>query len=280
MGIEINTKEILNKWETELLYRIDNIKKEYGKPWLSIVRVGNREDSKLYVNNKLRKAEKLGIETSLFELDEKTRQQDLNELMSVMRNPTILQLPLPDHLDAAEAMSHLRPELDVDGLATYQKGLLVDGREEAMVPATALGVVRILESITDLKGTRVAIVSRSELIGKPLAQLILQKNGYPVILHSKVPTMIMFDEIANSQIVVTGCGQRAIFDHRHFRISGQVIIDCSMTRVRNIPGVGDVNKEDIINNTMNSIASGFGHTGPATVMGLMNNVVKYYEMMM
>ena len=78
MGIEINTKEILNKWETELLYRIDNIKKEYGKPWLSIIKVGDREDSKLYVNNKLRKAEKLGIETSLFELDEKTRQQDLN----------------------------------------------------------------------------------------------------------------------------------------------------------------------------------------------------------
>lgn len=272
-GKEINSKDIIARWQDKIS---DTIILHNLKPELIIITVGDREDSRLYVNNKVKKAKELGIEPYVVKLDSTITQGGLNIAMSQIDRPAILQLPLPDHLDAVEALSNLRPEYDMDGLTTYQKGLLVDGRDEAMIPATAKGVMQILKWLTTLKGQKVAIVSRSELIGKPLAQLILQNDGYPVILHSKIPITKLREELYNADIIITGCGKRAIFDSSFFRKSGQIIIDCSMEKIEGVKGVGDVNKEDVLLNTNNLIASGYGHTGPATVMGLMENVVKYY----
>lgn len=275
MGRELNTKSILKDWEAEIKERISSLQ---TTPRLIIVSVGDKNESNLYVNNKLKKAKELGIDTLLLKLGNDITQKQLNTTMCQIDAPAILQLPIPRHLNSDEALSYLRPEYDVDGLTIYQKGLLVSGSNEAMIPATALGVIRLLESETDISGKKVAIISRSELIGKPLFQLILQKNGYPVVLHSKIGLTKILCEMANSDVVVTGCGQRAIFDHRCFRTSGQILIDCSMNKLEGIVGVGDMLKEDILIYTDNTIASGYGHTGPATVLGLMNNVVKYYEM--
>ena len=275
---EINTKEILKKWQIELEGRLDRLKRNGHEPRLNIITVSSNECGKLYVNNKIKKAEELGIECSIFGLDEYTNQDMLNELIGCMRHPTILQLPIPKHLDKDEALRYLKPELDVDGLTIYQKGLLVNGDKKAMVPATAAGVVRIIEHITNIQGKKVAILSRSELIGKPLTQLILQKDGYPIIMHSKIPEYELNYEMMDADIVVTGCGKRAIFDSNNFDVDCQILIDCSMHRSPVRDGVGDIDKEDILKHTDNLIASGYGHTGPATVMGLMDNVAKYYEL--
>ena len=275
---EINTKEILKKWQIELEGRLDRLKRNGHEPRLNIITVSSNEDGKLYVNNKIKKAEELGIECSIFGLDEYTNQDMLNELIGCMRHPTILQLPIPKHLDKDEALRYLKPELDVDGLTIYQKGLLVNGDKKVMVPATAAGVVRIIEHITNIQGKKVAILSRSELIGKPLAQLILQKDGYPIVMHSKIPEYELNYEMMDADIVVTGCGKRAIFDSNNFDVDCQILIDCSMYRSPVRDGVGDIDKEDILKHTDNLIASGYGHTGPATVMGLMENVIKHYEL--
>lgn len=275
---EINTKEILKKWQIELEGRLDRLKRNGHEPRLNIITVSSNEDGKLYVNNKIKKAEELGIECSIFGLDEYTNQDMLNELIGCMRHPTILQLPIPKHLDKDEALRYLKPEFDVDGLTIYQKGLLVNGDKKAMVPATAAGVVRIIEHVTNIHGKKVAILSRSELIGKPLAQLILQKDGYPIVMHSKIPEYELNYEMMDADIVVTGCGKRAIFDSNNFDVDCQILIDCSMYRSPVRDGVGDIDKEDILKHTDNLIASGYGHTGPATVMGLMENVVKHYEL--
>lgn len=275
---EINTKEILKKWQIELEGRLDRLKRNGHEPRLNIITVPSNEDGKLYVNNKIKKAEELGMECSIFELDEYTSQNMLNELIGCMRHPTILQLPIPKHLDKEEALRYLKPELDVDGLTIYQKGLLVNGDKKAMVPATAAGVVRIIEHITNIQGKKVAILSRSELIGKPLAQLILQKDGYPIVMHSKISEYELNYEMMDADIVVTGCGKRAIFDSNNFDVDCQILIDCSMYRSPVRDGVGDIDKEDILKHTDNLIASGYGHTGPTTVMGLMENVVKHYEL--
>ena len=191
--------------------------------------------------------------------------------------PSILQLPIPEHLNAEEAMSYLDPKWDVDGLTPTQKGKLVNGDEHALEPATAKGVIRLLENEISLTGKRVAIVSRSPLIGQPLSQMILQRDGIPTILHSKVSDDILRTIMKSSDVVVTGCGKRAIFDASYFNFKGQIIIDCSMARDDDIPGVGDVDKEDILLFSLNKIASGYGHTGPATVLGLMDNIIKCYE---
>lgn len=275
---EINTKEILKKWQMELEGRLDRLKRNGHKPRLNIITVSSNEDGKLYVNNKIKKAEELGIECSIFRLDEYTNQDMLNKLIGCMSHPTILQLPIPKHLDKDEALRYLKPEFDVDGLTIYQKGLLVNGDKKAMIPATAAGVVRIIEHVTNIQRKKVAILSRSELIGKPLAQLILQKDGYPIVMHSKIPEYELNYEMMDADIVVTGCGKRAIFDSNNFDVDCQILIDCSMYRSPVRDGVGDIDKEDILKHTDNLIASGYGHTGPATVMGLMENVVKYYEL--
>lgn len=275
---EINTKEILKKWQIELEGRLDRLKRNGHEPRLNIITVSSNEDGKLYVNNKIKKAEELGIECSIFRLDEYTNQDMLNELIGCMRHPTILQLPIPKHLDKDEALRYLKPEFDVDGLTIYQKGLLVNGDKKAMVPATAAGVVRIIEHITNIQGKKVAILSRSELIGKPLTQLILQKDGYPIVMHSKISEYELNYEMMDADIVVTGCGKRAIFDSNNFDVDCQILIDCSMHKSPVRDGVGDIDKEDILKHTDNLIASGYGHTGPATVMGLMDNVAKYYEL--
>lgn len=274
LGTEINTKEIITEWEKDIKTRIDKLK---CIPQLNIIKVGSREESKLYVNNKIKKSKKLGIDVHLIEFPEDVTQDELNEALRIMNKPTILQLPLPEHLNAEKALENLCPECDVDGLTVYQKGLLAEGRSEAFVPATAAGVIKLIESVREIKGRKVAIISRSELIGKPLVNCILQKDGYPVILHSKVAYHRLKTEMRTADIIVTGCGKRAIFGAENVSV-GQVIIDCSMASKEGINGVGDFDKEDVLLHTKNTIASGFGHTGPATVMGLMENVIKYYEL--
>ena len=279
MGYEIDSKMIIKKWEDEIRDRLDKITKLSYYPLIFvIVTVGESSESRLYVKNKVKKARELGIQSEVFSLPETVTQKELNKVLNEMVYPTILQLPLPPHLDHHEALEHLDYTLDLDGLTNTQAGMLAKCDPRALEPATAKGVIRILEDLVVLEKMKVAILSRSELIGIPLSHMLLQRDAYPVIMHSKILPIELGREIRTADIVVTGCGKRAIFTAENFNQSGQVIIDCSMTRVRNIPGVGDVNKEDVIKNTMNLIASGFGHTGPATVMGLMDNIVKYYEM--
>ena len=144
---EINSKDILNKWENELEDRVFNL--YLSDPFLEmnllILRVGRRPETDLYVRNKITKAEELRIDVTVFELPEDTTQSELNQYLMAADTPTILQLPIPEHLNAEEARSYLDPKWDVDGLTPTQKGKLVNGDEHALEPATAK---RILLSIT------------------------------------------------------------------------------------------------------------------------------------
>lgn len=275
LGTEINTKEIVDKWIEELKVRCNNL---FTTPYLTIIQIGDNEASNKYIKNKLSMADRLGIYAIHLKFPETITQTELNMVMKRYGEfPIILQLPVPDHIDVEKAMKQIDPKSDVDGFTHYQKALLLDGNMNALVPATALGIHRILkETVGDLTGKKVAIVNRSHLIGKPLMQLLLSENAVPTMLHSKVPQDILKKEIYNSDIVITGCGKRKIFNSKNFS-PGQVLIDCSMDRVDGTPGVGDMDKEEILKNVFVKIASGYGHTGLATTVGLMNNVIKTYE---
>lgn len=275
LGSEINTKEIVGQWIEELKVRCNNL---FTTPYLTIIQIGDNEASNKYIKNKLSMADRLGIYARHLKFPETITQTELNMVMKHYGEfPIILQLPVPDHIDVEKAMKQIDPKSDVDGFTHYQKALLLDGNMNALVPATALGIHRILkETVGDLTGKKVAIVNRSHLIGKPLMQLLLSENAVPTMLHSKVPQDILKKEIYNSDIVITGCGKRKIFNSKNFS-PGQVLIDCSMDRVDGIPGVGDMDKEEILKNVFVKIASGYGHTGLATTVGLMNNVIKTYE---
>lgn len=278
LGTEINTKEIVKQWIEELKVRSRNL---FTTPNLTIIQIGDNEASNKYIKNKLSMADELGIYARHLKFPETITQTELNMVMKHYGEfPIILQLPVPDHINVEQAMAQIDPKSDVDGFTHYQKALLLDGNMDALVPATALGIHRILkETVGDLTGNKVAIVNRSHLIGKPLMQLLLSENAVPIMLHSKVPANLLKQEIYNSDIVVTGCGKRKIFNSKNFS-PGQVLIDCSMNRVDGIPGVGDMDKEEILKNIYVQIASGYGHTGMATTVGLMENVIKVYEQQM
>lgn len=270
--MEINTKAIIEKWQQELINRISNLNVE---PVLNIIQIGNYEASNKYVANKVKTCKKLGINVNLLKFSS-LKQDVLENLLAIQDEPTILQLPVQD-INVDEAMKWLKGSIDVDGFTIMQKGKLVNGDVNTLVPATALGVHRILkETVGDLTGKKVVIVNRSHLIGQPLLQLMLKENAYVSMLHSKTPTERLREELKSADIVITGCGKRAIFGKEYFK-NGQVLIDCSMYHEEGISGVGDMDKEDILNNLDVKIASGYGHTGPTTVMGLMENVIRSYE---
>lgn len=271
--IEINTKEIVEKWQEEIKERINKLN---FKPALNIIQIGDKEESNIYVRNKMKTGEKLGIEVNIIKHD-KASQKVIECDLEMAYCPTILQLPV-EGINVNKAMRYLSGLYDVDGFTIFQKGLLADGDHRALIPATALGVLRILKETAGLlSGKKVVIVNRSHLIGKPLMQLMLNENAYVTVCHSKTPADELKREMKEADIVITGCGLRKVFDSSYFK-DGQILIDCSMAKVEGIKGVGDMDKEDILKKLNVKIASGFGHTGIATVTALFDNVIKFYEL--
>lgn len=271
--IEINTKEIVEKWQEEIKERINKLN---FKPALNIIQIGDKEESNIYVRNKMKTGEKLGIEVNIIKHD-KASQKVIECDLEMAYCPTILQLPV-EGINVNKAMRYLSGLYDVDGFTIFQKGLLADGDHRALIPATALGVLRILKETAGLlSGKKVVIVNRSHLIGKPLMQLMLNENAYVTVCHSKTPADELKREMKEADIVITGCGLRKVFDSSYFK-DGQILIDCSMAKVEGIRGVGDMDKEDILKKLNVKIASGFGHTGIATVTALFDNVIKFYEL--
>lgn len=279
MGRELNSRILLRRWEEELKNRVQELYRQGIIPCLNIIRVGDRPDSKLYVENKIKKCIELGVNAKILNvLDNEHTEDDVAILCGTANVPTIVQMPLPKWVDARRCVNLLDPAVDVDGLGTIQKGYLQEGSPYAYEPATAKGVIRLIEGHGPIEGKKVVIVSRSELIGLPLAKMILDRDGYPMVLHSKVCWARVRYEMRCADIVVTGCGKRSIFDCKDAGMaSEQLIIDCSMAKERDIDGVGDFNKESVIKYTDACIASGYGHTGPATILGLIDNVLKAYE---
>lgn len=282
--MEIKTKEYAELWKNELKHEVNKLK---IKPTLIIIIAKDYyEPSSIYVFNKTRIATEIGISVKTVEItdwENKAQEELKGDIQTIIETHTncsvICQLPFPKLSE--ETIAELIPvEFDVDGFTMYQKGLLVSGSEKALIPCTALGVMKLLKYVHgDLTGKSIAIVNRSNLIGKPLIQLALQNNMTPKFIHSKTDEDEKFDSIQNSSIVVTGCGKRKLFDHKNFNMGNvETIIDCSMDKVTDVPGVGDCDKEKILNFLPHiNIASGYGHTGTMTVLGLCENVIKAHK---
>lgn len=282
--MEINTKAFAEQWKEQLKIEIKHLN---STPRLLIIMAEDYyEPSKKYVANKIKVADELGIAVVKAEVKWKgrTREEILFTLSQIINKhegySIIVQLPFPQLTE--EDIANLIPtNADVDGFTNEQKGLLASGSYNALIPCTALGVIRLLEHLHgDLTSKSIAIVNRSNLIGKPLIQLALQKNMTPTILHTKSNGFDKINSFENSDIIVTGCGKRKLFNASDIRKETvKTIIDCSMDRAEGVPGVGDFDKEDILEKCPNiNIASGYGHTGVLTVVALCENVLKSHKL--
>lgn len=285
--MEINSKAIAEHWKKELQIATNNFFKEFRRfPTLAIVVAdGYSGPSSIYVNNKKKLGEEIGASVRLIKIkwkDKSPEEIKVNLIYTLGRlnlsadvDGIIVQLPFPE-MTEEEISKLIQPSKDVDGFTMEQKHLLDIGDKNALVPCTAKGVMKIIEhqinsvNLEEVEGKTIAIVNRSNLIGKPLSKLALSKNMTPIICHSKSDRRLL----GTADIIVTGCGLRKNFDSADVSTKTQVIVDCSMHKKDGIPGVGDFDKEDVLENCPKvAIASGYGHTGPMTVLALFDNLL-------
>lgn len=250
------------------------------QPHLTIIRVGDDMASGVYIRNKVRMCEQIGITHNVMHIDSNVTTDDLIYIIQESVNSVpeisgcIVQLPLPDHIDERKVLDSIRPLKDVDGLGAVQIGWLRTKDPRAFKPCTPKGIIDLLHYYdVDLKGLDVAIINASEIVGKPLAELMLQEKATPTICHSK--TQFLRDIMKHSDIVVTAIGKAGYFNHLDFN-PGTIIVDVSMNRDENGKLCGDVKKSDydVLQEMGCQIVPVPGGVGRTTVLSLMKNVIK------
>lgn len=271
----LDGKKVSAKVREDLKLEVDNLKKEGIKPKLAVIMVGNDPASKVYVRNKNKACEEIGIEYEEFLLDEKTTMEELlNVIDNLNKNKNIdgilLQSPIPKHLDINKAFRAILPEKDVDGFHPINAGKLSIG-EKCFVPCTPHGVVKIIEEYNiETEGKNVVIVGRSNIVGKPLIQCMLQKNATVTVCHSKTRNLEEFTRKADILIVAIG---KQKFITENIVKEGVVVIDIGINRNEEGKLVGDVDFDNV-SKKASYITPVPGGVGPMTVAMLMENVVE------
>ncbi len=258
---------------SQLKERVASMEK---KPHLAIVLVGSDPASEIYVRKKLEKAEAIGVKATLKKLDEKTPEDELLALVKELNadpevHGFIVQSPLPKQIDEKKVIEAIDPKKDVDGWTSANMGRMFLGLD-AFLPATPAGVMEILKFYDiDMSGKNVTVIGRSNVVGKPLAFLLLQKNATVTICHSR--TKNLKEHTENADIVIAAVGKPGLVTADMVK-EGSYIIDVGTTRVDGKLR-GDVDFENVIKKANCSPVP--GGVGPMTVSILISNVVKAAE---
>jgi methylenetetrahydrofolate dehydrogenase (NADP+)/methenyltetrahydrofolate cyclohydrolase len=251
------------------------------KPKLTIITIGEDDASKVYVRNKIKTATSLGIEVKHVQLDGEIGQKGAERIIieeSIQTDAIMLQLPIPKHLDEKILINLIPQEKDVDGLTDLNMGMLVNNHPYAIVPATAMGVYKIISHVLetgDLTGVDVTVVNRSQLIGKPLQALLTNHNATVTVCHSRTDNLQ--NHTSRSHIVVTGIGQPKYFDSYYFS-DYQMIIDCGMNRDEENKLCGDVDVDEVQQELKVHVTPTPGGTGILTTACLMLSVIHCYNL--
>ena len=275
MATIIDGKALAKKVRGELKEECEKLKEQGIFPKLAVVMVGDNPASKVYVRNKSRACQEVGIEYQEYLLDEKTTQKELEELIQKLNQTKeihgiLLQSPVPAHLDINEAFKNINYLKDVDGFTPESVGRLSIG-EDTFVSCTPFGIIRMFEEYNiDLEGKHVVILGRSNIVGKPLIQCCLQKNATVTVCHSK--TKNLEKHTREADVVIAAIGQ-AKFVKADMVKEGAVIIDVGINRNEDGKLVGDVDFE-AVSQKASYITPVPGGVGPMTIAMLMNNVIK------
>lgn len=274
----INGTALSNKIKDELALKIERIKTKHNKiPSLAVVIVGNDPASQIYVKNKSKACEKCGINSLKYELLESTTEKDLLKLIDELNNKEeingiLVQLPLPKHIDDKSVIKAISPKKDVDCFHVSNIGSMFVGDfdfDKSMLPCTPKGCVKLIKSVlgNNLSGKKVCVVGRSNIVGKPVAQLMLNENCTIKMVHSK--TENLKDECLWADILIVAIGKPKFITEDMVK-TGAVVIDVGMNRVEQ--GLcGDVDFDNVIEK-VKYIAPVPGGVGPMTIACLMENV--------
>ena len=265
----IDGKAIAAKLRAELKETIDKLQR---KPGLAVVIVGEDSASQIYVRNKIRACNELGIRSYSYELPANCTQTALEKLLDELAKDEqidgiLLQLPLPKGLDAESAIKHIPVEKDVDGFSAHNLGLLLQHKEK-VVACTPLGIMKMLEKEgIDVSGKNAVVIGRSETVGKPMAMLLLNANATVTICHSKTQNLAEICKTADILVAAVG---KAKFVTADMIKEGAVVIDVGMNRDENGKLCGDVDFENVKEHTA-YITPVPGGVGPMTITMLMYN---------
>lgn len=263
---------------------LNNIKKEVEnfdvKPTLAVIIVGNDPASKVYVKNKIKKSEFLGFNSILKELSEDIQKEELLDVIKNLNNDKnvngiLLQLPLPKGLDEKDFLDEISPIKDVDGFTTYNSGKLFKGEKPYSIACTPKGIIKLLETKNiNLEGKVAVVVGRSNIVGKPVANLLLQKNATVIQAHSKTKNLPEILKLAD--IIISATGKEEFIKGDMVK-KGAIIIDVGITRNKNGKLTGDVDFESVYNK-VSYITPVPGGVGPMTIATLMENTLELYKL--
>lgn len=272
----INGKEIANKVKQELKNKISSLTSA-KQPALAVILVGDDEASRIYVTNKQKAAKEVGIICEVFEFSSSIGEQALlysiDELNSNPDiNGIIVQLPLPKHIDSLKVLSHINPIKDVDGFNPINSGLLSYNDCSALISATPKGILELLKSSNiELKGKHAVVIGRSNIVGKPVSQLLLNNDCTVTTAHSHTQNLPQIVQTAD--IVVVACGSPKLVKKEWIK-KGAVIIDVGINRL-NGKLCGDVDFDEV-KEQASFITPVPGGVGPMTVAMLLTNTFEAF----
>ncbi len=271
----IDGKKISAEIKEELKNEVAQLKSQGIEGTLAVIQVGNDPASSVYVNNKKKACAYIGINSESFELPEETTQEELLALIAKLNaddsiNGILVQLPVPKHIDEKTIINAISPKKDVDGFHPESVGSLVIG-QPGFVSCTPAGIIELLKrSNVTIDGKNCVIVGRSNIVGKPMALLMLRENATVTIAHSH--TKNLKEICQNADILIIAIGKREFITGDYIK-EGAVVIDVGIHRDENNKLAGDV-KYDEAEKKASQITPVPGGVGPMTIAMLMNNCVK------
>ena len=280
MGIKMDGKALADKICLDLKGRCDRLIGLGIHPVLTIVTTGDDTASKVYVRNKVKRCEEIGIKADVRHYDYLT-EQDFLDLNREVDNPIIVQEPITGEVDHEFVAEYLNPVQDVDGFADYNVARLATGGKPYNYPCTPNGVMTLLHEYgVEIEGKNALVIGRSNIVGRPMSMMLEHEGATVTITHSKTDNYTLFSKMATADIIVSAVGKHNFVNVDALEcyprvIKNKVIIDVGMNRDENGKLCGDFS-EDF------KAKFGFytptpGSTGPMTVIMLMTNVINFYE---
>ncbi len=270
----LDGKKVSQRVKDELKDKVLKLKEEGVNPGLAVIIVGNDSASRVYVNNKKKACEYIGIRSEEYALPEETTEEELLALVDKLNKKDdihgiLCQLPLPKHIDEEKILYAIDPRKDVDAFHPVNVGKIMIGDFD-FLPCTPAGVMDLIEeSGIDLAGKECVVIGRSNIVGKPQAMLLLHKNATVTICHSK--TKDLKEVCKRADVLVVAIGRAKMVDESYIK-DGAVVIDVGMDRDENDKLCGDVDFDSACKKA-GYITPVPGGVGPMTIATLMRNAV-------
>ena len=271
----IDGKLISQQIKDELNEEVEQFKAEGTDICLAVIQVGSDPASSVYVRNKKKACAYIGVESRSYELPEETSEEELIKLVEELNadesvNGILVQLPVPDHIDEDKIIRTISPDKDVDGFHPVSVGRLWIG-EKGFLSCTPAGIIQLLKrSNISIEGKECVIIGRSNIVGKPMAALLLRENGTVTVAHSRTKDL---KEVAKrADILIVAIGKERFITSEYIK-EGAVVIDVGMHRDEANHLCGDVDFADVEPHS-SAITPVPGGVGPMTIAMLMNNCVE------